>query len=244
MKTIRLSFEQLLGNVEFIEKRHLKNIKGGTDPEETEWGTVDGIVYRRTPGGEWEYYGTLSEVVAYIQPEPTTTGGIGWSNLFSLSGSIITGFIVEGLYNNNGGGGSGSTPSLYTFDSITIPETLQDIAESVFEDIDNSPAFATYGYLKTAYDMYIITANSSEMSTGEFSYKLAVIAAGAVSIWAQLGIQGYVEFAVVMAKAYTQVNSMTRQWFYDRMHPTDPNAFFSPIDQDVRDEWEDAANNP
>lgn len=88
MKTKRLSFKQLLGKVEFIEKNQLESIMGGTDPEGTEWGTVDGVVYRRTPGGEWEYYGTLNEVVAYIQPEPTSTGGIGWSNLFSLSGSL------------------------------------------------------------------------------------------------------------------------------------------------------------
>lgn len=154
------------------------------------------------------------------------------------------GFIVEGIYNNTGGGGTGGSPSLYTFDSITIPETLQDIAESVFGDILASPAFEVFGYLNTAYEMYTITANSSDMSKAEFSYKLAVVSAGAVSIWAQLGIQGYVAFAEVMAKAYVQVNSMTRQWFYDRMHPTDPNAFFSNIDQGVRDEWEDAANNP
>lgn len=244
MKTIRLSFKQLLEKVEFIEKKHLESIMGGTDLEGTEWGTVDGVVYRRTPGGEWEYHATLNEVVAYIQPEPTSSGGIGWSNLFSLSGSLSMGFIVEGIYNNSGGGGTGGSPSLYTFDSISIPDILQDIAESVFGDILASPTFTTFGYLNTAFETYTVVANSSDMTKAEFSYKIAVIIAGVGEIWPQLLLQGYVAFAEIIAKAYIQADSMTHQWFYDRMHPTDPNGFFSPVDQDLRDEWEDSANNP
>lgn len=132
MQTQRLTFAQMQQEFEALPLITLKAIKGGVRAEdpETEWGTHEGILYMRTPGGEWEYYATLAEITV----TPTPPSSFNWGSLYSIGYNPFGIGGVGGVGDSGGGGGgSGNTGSNQTYTQTLIASaqagaTLLDIA--------------------------------------------------------------------------------------------------------------------
>ncbi|MGN7987170.1 hypothetical protein ACTJKC_07515 [Pedobacter sp. 22226] len=170
------------------------------------------------------------------------------SDGYNSSGYTSDGYNSAGYnsagYNSAGYNASGFNPIFLNFAGVTVPDQLTTLAQEYFEKLIESPVIKVGGYLTAALEVYQVVADADNMTTAEFAYKISVIGVGVASAWAALGIVSFVEFAEIIGKAGQQAESFTSKWLHDKMHPTDPDSFFSPVPQEVRDEWEAAKNTP